>query len=124
MTLEDNVNSRRDAEEVMALIGDGRSQHFWECLADMARAKTNPPPRREPERDVAMSDDEAAKFERVEWPWGQSKGLKVAEIDPEWIARTVDGSDFDKKLRRYVKSVRFRQRHAAHDLPQKPEWMR
>jgi len=118
MTYEHNVQLRRDAEGVMDLIGE-REAHFWECLAEMARAKAGmtarpigqPPPE-------GMGEREAARFEKTPWPYGGlSMGLPVGDVDPEWIARHVDGSDFDRRLRLYVATARFKARMDRSDPP-------
>jgi hypothetical protein len=124
MTLEDNVNSRRDAEEVMDLIGD-RTKHFWECLASMAQAKAGiqATPIGQPKETLALSDEDARLFSKTPWSLsGFSNGLMLRDVDPEYVCRIADGNDFTQKLRRYVRSKYFKelQRRVEDSRPDIP----
>lgn len=115
-----SIRAREAAEELLTLVPDvlqnGACElRFWEVLSSMAAARAgrvlimdgpNPsmpfPP---------MGDDEARDFEGETIPYGKHAGAEVGDVHPEYWIKVTE-SEFNKKLIRYMRSVRFHERQS------------
>jgi hypothetical protein len=106
-TLEQNISARREAESLVDLAGE-QSPRFWEVLAELAAAKLPPTP---PPYDpfAPMNEQEAIRFEATAMPFGNYVGNEIGTLDCGYIGWLAE-NDFAIKLRRYVKSERFKVR--------------
>lgn len=103
-----NIQDREYAWEVIGMCGE-QSQRFWEVLIEMAIKKL--PPKPAPvEGDPPMTDQEAIHFEAKVLPYGKYHGQSVGECRESYLLFLVEGDEFSKGLRRYVKSRRFYER--------------
>lgn len=105
--IETNIAARKDAEEIIAFIGD-KPARFWELMA--AHAATKLPQKSVEPKDLPMDDDEAAKFEEWMIPWGKYAEHHVGEVPVGYLLFLAEGDEFTRKLRRYVASKMFARR--------------
>lgn len=105
MSVQDNVQARKDATEIVEMIGT-QSAAFWALLATMADAKLPRAPQTV-EHNPPMTEQEAIRFEADEIPFGKHKGTQVGEVPVDYLLWMTEGNEFDKALRRYVRSKRF-----------------
>jgi hypothetical protein len=103
-----NKAARECAEAVIQLIGDKQPVRMWEELARLVAEKLPPvPPPYDPL--APMDTQEAIRFEAHTITFGKYAGEQVGIVPPEYIGWLAE-NDFGIKLRRYVKSTRFKQR--------------
>lgn len=114
MGVKENVEAAALAdlvfEEVVLRAGDPPTIRFWERLIELCRDKL---PSKETPESMAnrpMSDREAIAFERLELEWGKYKGVEIGCVDAEYLVFLVEGDKMKEKLKRYVRSDRFRAR--------------
>ena len=107
-SLSDNVQARKDAAEIIEFIGD-KSVKFWTVLGAMVHDKIPKVPDAV-ERHPPMTEQEAIQFEAEDIPFGKHKGNAVGEVPVDYILWLTEGNEFDKDLRRYVRSKRFQMR--------------
>jgi len=113
-SLKMNIRARKSVEELFEFVPDiikfnkVNEEVFWSRLAEQAAAKVgmvltadNP--------TMAMSEKDACNFEKEQVPYGKHVGKKVGAVPPTyWVAFTE--SEFAKRLARYLRSPRFRNR--------------
>lgn len=116
MPIEENVKARERAKELIQLIGQ-ESPHYWKVLSDLALLKIAKPLEQRPRssKDAPMNGIQAKAFEEEEMPCGKYKhsGASVLDVPTEYLAKMAEGAfyeDFQQKLKRYVKSDRFKER--------------
>lgn len=110
MSIERNVEGRRVALALVELAGDELTREAWETLRDLAIERVGA--RVEAAvvaAVVAMSDDEARRFERVPLPWGMYRGVAVGEVSTAYLLAITE-LPFGSDLRRYMASGLFRVR--------------
>lgn len=106
MSIESNVQQRKDAVEVLSLaVAMATEQddalYFWQTLRDGVAAHL-PPPAVNP-NEQPMTIEEAAKFGRSEMPFGEFKGQPVGDIPLERIAWYADQT-WARQAVRYLQS--------------------
>lgn len=126
MSIEENIRvrkaekeardaARRDAEEIMAFIGE-QPPAYWAVLGAMCHDKLPPAafvaPGARPDPNPPLTEVGAIAFEARKMPFGKYAGTEVGQVPPDYLAWLVenDGDEFKKTLRKYLKSDRFQQR--------------
>lgn len=104
---EANKRARELAEWLVETAGE-QPQRFWEHVRDLAQAKLPAPI--VAAKDEEMSDLDARRFERHLMPRGIHAGVRVGDVDCEYLAWWSDSDEFTRLLRKYVRSSRFRER--------------
>jgi hypothetical protein len=115
--LAENMVARETAQQVIELAMDSlvnatklNPKRYWETIAQYAAEQC----------DMAltssactgacvleMTDEEARKFEDTKIPFGVHQGERVGSISPHYWTNTRQSS-FERELRRYLRSKRFR----------------
>lgn len=103
-----NIAARQRAEAVIELCEAETCNRFWEELTLLASKRL--PPKPAPVDPFApMDEQEAIRFEAVSMPYGVYVGNSIGLLDVGYIGWLAE-NDFAIKLRRYVKSERFKRR--------------
>jgi hypothetical protein len=76
--------------------------HFWRTLATMAAARCGMEVVHPIIQDAPMTDAEASAFQQTEMPFGKHRGIKLVDIDAEYLSRLTDPSEFLVHIKRYV----------------------
>jgi hypothetical protein len=103
-----NIAARKDAEEMIAFIGE-KPARFWEVLAEHC-AKQLPAKPEQVDPLPAMNEAEAIRFEATHFPYGKHFGELIGTVDCGYVLFLTEGDAFSRNLRRYVKSDRFQRR--------------
>ena len=107
-TITDNIQARKDAEEIFAFIGD-KPARFWETLFALAADKLPKAPE-QVDRFPPMTEQEAIHFESQSVPYGKYAFTEVGCVPPDYLLFLTEGDEWSKRLKRYVKSKRFQDR--------------
>lgn len=107
--IKENIEGRKQAEEVLELIKDETNPRFWETLRNMAIERIGLPPKAE-EIDVKVfTDEEAREFEKQVYPRGKYADMTVKAVekkDPGFANRFAYRLDrFQLNLQRYLKWI-------------------
>ena len=106
-----NVTLGKEARQAFKFLeeefGTDKEQHFWEVILDLVKEKL---PQKMAIVHEAMTDEEASKFENKVVPYGQYAGDDVRDVPVDYLLFLVDGDSFIKKVRRYVRSDKFKRR--------------
>lgn len=111
-----NMEDRKHAAiDVERLIPEHPRLRYWECLKELAEARIALlMPGQKPMEVVpegGMTTEEAVDFHGgVAFPAGKHAGKLVCEVDCAYILWWLEGNEFNKFLRRYVKSRVFQDR--------------
>ena len=106
-TFAENIMARQRAEALVELAGD-ECQRFWEEVAHMVAERL--PPKPAPVDPFGpMDEQEAIRFEAAKMQFGGSMGTPIGELECTYLGWLAE-NDFSIKLRRYVKSDRFKRR--------------
>lgn len=110
--IKENIRIRRAAEAALTeierlapLMAEGGAR-FWETIARNAATRVG--------LDVSspsenrMGEQEARAFEDTPIPFGVHQGQRVGSISPHYWINTRE-SDFERDLRRFMKSRRFQE---------------
>lgn len=108
-----NVAARKLAESLMELAESSlegvNQERLWLILAEAAGAKCGRVLIEDGPKNRPMSDKEAHRFECLEMPSGIHKGTAVGQVPVDYLDWMVN-NEFQKDLRRYVLSGRFKDR--------------
>ncbi len=108
-----NKQAREDAEALLALAGDESRPRFWEKVIELAKQRLPAEPD-EPTGPVPMTEVEAVIFEGTKMPFGIHQGKQVWEV-PTTYWHTLTNSRFNKDLKRYLLSDRYKRSQPDQD---------
>lgn len=119
-----NCQRRKLAKTIIALgmeeLKTEDDDEFFKVLIEEAQAKMKKKRKKKTEENQRIAGNEspmnermAIKFERETMEWGKYKDEHIGMIETEYLVWLTEGNTFIDRLKRYVKSERFKNRQRS-----------